>query len=312
MNPLSISMMPLSLLFYLLSGLRRLAYRIGILRSTLLPVTTIVVGNITLGGNGKTPVVIALYKLLESKGYKPAIVTRGYKSGNEKTIQLLSGGKTDSRAGDEANMLSEICQCPIGVSSKRVAVARSILEKFPAVDIILSDDGLQHYALKRDIEIAICRYVAFGNGLLIPAGPMREPRRRLLSVDISINRDSDQVVEYLEHVWNLQQPEIKKSIWEFKGKQVHAVAGIGFPEIFFASLRQLGIDPIEHEFPDHYDFSTEDLNLKPNLPILVTHKDAVKLKGMKNPDIWVVPLGVELSQDLQDQILNLVETKKRG
>jgi len=312
MNPLSISMMPLSLLFYLLSSLRRIAYRIGVFRSVRLPVTTIVVGNITLGGNGKTPVVIALYQLLESKGYKPAIITRGYKSGNENKIQLLSAGGTDSRAGDEANMLSEICRCPIGVGSRRAAAARSILEKFPEVDVILSDDGLQHYALKRDIEIAICRYVAFGNGLLIPAGPMREPRRRLLKVDLSINRDSDQITEYLEQVWNLQQPQTRKSILEFKGQQVHAVAGIGFPEIFFASLRQTGIDPIEHEFPDHHEFSAEDLDLKPDLPILVTHKDAVKLKGMANPDIWVVPLGVELSQDLQAQIMNLLETKHYG
>ena len=305
-------MMPLSLLFYLLSSLRRLAYRTGIFRSARLPVTTIVVGNITLGGSGKTPVVIALYQFLESKGYKPAIITRGYKSGNEKKIQLLSAGGTDSRAGDEANMLSEICRCPIGVGSRRAAAARSILEKFPEVDVILSDDGLQHYALKRDIEIAVCRYVAFGNGLLIPAGPLREPRRRLAKVDLSINRDGDQIIEYLEQAWNLQDPQTRKSVWEFKGQQVHAVAGIGFPEVFFASLRQAGIVPIEHEFPDHHDFSAEDLDLKPNLPILVTHKDAVKLTGMTNPDIWVVPLGVELSQDLQDQIINLLETKHYG
>ena len=312
MNPLSISMMPLSLAFYFLSSLRRLSYRIGVFRSARLPVTTIVVGNITLGGNGKTPVIIALYQLLEKQGYKPAIITRGYKSGNENKIQLLSGGRTDNGVGDEANMLSEICQCPIGVSAKRAAAARSILENFPAVDIILSDDGLQHYALKRDIEIAVCRFVAFGNGLLIPAGPMREPRRRLTRVDIVINRDSDQIIEYLDQVWNLHEPQNKKSIWEFKGQQVHAVAGIGFPEIFFASIRQLGIEPIEHEFPDHHDYSSEDLDLKPDLPILVTHKDAVKLKGMSNLNIWVVPLGVELSQDLQDQVLNLVETKKHG
>jgi subfamily B ATP-binding cassette protein MsbA len=312
MNPLSISMMPLSLLFYFLAKLRHLGYRLRILRSTRLPVTTIVVGNITLGGNGKTPVVIALYQLLEKLGYKPAIITRGYKSGNEHRVQLLSGGSIDSRAGDEANMLSEICQCPIGVGSKRVAAARDILAKFPEVDIILSDDGLQHYALKRDIEIAVCRYVAFGNGLLIPAGPMREPRSRLSKVDITINRDGDQIIEYLDQVWNLHQPETRKSIWDFKGQQVHAVAGIGFPEIFFASLRQVGIDPIQHEFPDHHDFSTEDLNLKPDLPILITHKDAVKLKGVANPDIWVVPLGVELSQDLQGQIVKLLEAKHRG
>jgi tetraacyldisaccharide 4'-kinase len=113
-------------------------------------------------------------------------------------------------------------------------------------------------------------------------------------------------------VWNLHNPQDKKSIWEFKGQQVHALAGIGFPEIFFASIRQIGIDTIEHKFPDHHDFKSEDLDLKPDLPILVTHKDAVKLKGMMNPDIWVVPLGIELSQDLKDQIMKLLEAKQNG
>ncbi|MFV2031108.1 MAG: tetraacyldisaccharide 4'-kinase, partial [Gammaproteobacteria bacterium] len=312
MNPLAIMLMPLSLLFYIASGIRRLGYRIGLLRSVHLPVTTVVVGNITLGGNGKTPVVIALYQLLKQKGFIPAIVTRGYKSGHEKKIQLLAGGQIDRRVGDEANMMSEICRCPVGVGADRVQAARQILEKFPQVDIIISDDGLQHYALQRDIEIAVCRYVAFGNGLLIPAGPMREPRDRLRQVDITINRDSPQVIESLGEVWNLAEPHRRMHVSEFKGQQIHALAGIGFPEFFFASLRQVGIDPVEHEFPDHHDFTQQDLDLKPELPILVTHKDAVKLKGMPKDNIWVVSLTIELSQEVQDNFLNLLETKHHG
>ena len=312
MNPMSILLMPLSLVFYVAASLRRLGYRAGLLRSTQLPVTTIVVGNITLGGNGKTPVVVALFQLLQRNGFRPAIITRGYKSGNENKIQVLTGGRTDSGVGDEANMMSEICKCPIGVGSNRVAAAVKILQVDPETNVILSDDGLQHYALYRDIEIAVCRYVAFGNGLLIPAGPMREPRNRLQQVDISINRDSDQIIESLGLVWNLIQPSEIMPIQKFKGQQVHALAGIGFPEIFFAALKQIGIDPIEHEFPDHHEFTDQDLNLKPDLPILVTHKDAVKLKGMANPNIWVVPLEIELSQDLQDQIMQLLETRHHG
>jgi len=312
MNPMSILLMPLSLAFHVAASLRRLGYRAGLLKSTQLPVTTIVVGNITLGGNGKTPVVIALFQLLQRNGFKPAIITRGYKSGNENKVQILTAGRTDKQVGDEANMMSEICQCPIGVGSNRVAAALKILQIDPETNIILSDDGLQHYALKRDIEIAVCRYVAFGNGLLIPAGPMREPRNRLQRVDISINRDSDQIIESLGLVWNLMQPTEKIPIQNFRGQQVHALAGIGFPEIFFASLKQIGIDPIEHEFPDHHEFTSEDLNLRPELPILVTHKDAVKLKGMANHNIWVVPLEIELSQDLQDQIMQLLETRHHG
>ena len=312
MNPMSILLMPLSLGYYLAAGLRRLGFRAGLLRSTQLPVTTIVVGNITLGGNGKTPIVVALFQLLQGKGYKPAIITRGYKSGYENKVQVLTGGRTDNQVGDEANMMSEICQCPIGVGANRVAAALKILQVDPETNVILSDDGLQHYALKRDIEIAVCRYVAFGNGLLIPAGPMREPRSRLKQVDIAINRDSNQIIESLGQVWNLMSPAKKIPVEDFINQQVHAIAGIGFPEIFFTALKQVGIDPIEHEFPDHHEFTSQDLNLKPELPILVTHKDAVKLKGMANHNIWVVPLEIELSQDLQDQLMQLLESRHHG
>jgi len=209
-------------------------------------------------------------------------------------------------------MMSEICRCPIGVGAARVAVATQILEQFPDTDIILSDDGLQHYALKRDIEIAVSRYLSLGNGLMLPAGPLREPRGRLKRVDLTINRDGDQVIESLGKVWNLAQPEKTKHISEFMGRQVHALAGIGFPEIFFASLAQMGVDVIEHEFPDHHEFNAQDLNLKPELPILVTHKDAVKLKSIARENLWVVPLNIEFSEALSNQILELLEDCHRG
>ena len=312
MNPVSIMLMPLALIFYLLSNIRRFAYRSRLIKSTRLPVTTIIVGNITLGGNGKTPIVVALFELLKGWGYNPAIVTRGYKSGREKKLQILYDGQIAAGVGDEANMISEICRCPIGVGSDRVGAARQLLEKHPQIDVLLSDDGLQHYALQRDIEIAVCRYVAFGNGLLIPAGPLREPRDRLKDFDLTINRDSEEITESIAQVWNLYEPELKRHISEFQGRQVHALAGIGFPDVFFASLRQLGISVIEHEFPDHHQFTTKDLQLKPDLPILVTHKDAVKLHGINRDDIWVVPLHLELSQSLQDNILQLLERKHHG
>ena len=312
MNPLAILLMPVSLVFYLGASLRRLGYRMRLLRSHKLPVTTIIVGNITLGGNGKTPIVVALYQLLQDKGYKVGIVTRGYKSGNENRIQILAGGLTSAGVGDEANMISEICRCPIGIGANRVTAAKRILQQYPEIDVILSDDGLQHYALKRDIEIAVCRFMALGNGLMLPAGPLREPRERLQQVDITINRDSDQVVESLGEVWNLLRPEIKRNIGEFQGRQVHALAGIGFPEIFFASLAQMGIDVIEHEYPDHHEFSAQELNLRPQLPILVTHKDAVKLKAIAGENVWVVPLHIDLGEELSDRILQLVEKHKHG
>jgi len=312
MNPLSILLMPISLVFYLGSSMRRLLFRTGILKSYKIPATVIVVGNITLGGNGKTPIVIALHQLLQERGYRVAIITRGYKSGHENTIQILNDGMTSAAVGDEANMISEICHCPIGVGANRVGSAQRILQQFPETDVILSDDGLQHYALKRDIEIAVCRFLAFGNGLLLPAGPLREPRSRLQQVDIIINRDSDQVIESLGEVWNLLEPDRRRNINDFHGKQVHALAGIGFPEIFFASLAQMGIDVIEHKYPDHHEFSAQELNLKPELPILVTHKDAVKLKALARENVWVVPLRIELGKALSEQIIQLVEQRSHG
>jgi tetraacyldisaccharide 4'-kinase len=312
MNPLAILLGPVSLIFYATASLRRLGYRLKVLRSKKLPVTTIVVGHITLGGNGKTPGVIALYQLLQAKGSRVGIITRGYKSGYEKAVQVVNDGMTNATVGDEANMMSEICRCPIGVGADRVAAATRILQLYPDIEIILSDDGLQHYRLRRDIEIAVCRYLALGNGLMLPAGPLREPRSRLQQVDITIDRDSDQIVESLGEVWNLLQPDIKRNISEFNGKQVHALAGIGFPEIFFASLAQMGIDVIEHEYPDHHEFSVQELNLKPDLPILVTHKDAVKLKAIARDNVWVVPLHIELGEDLSNQVLQLLESRHHG
>ncbi|MCP4469770.1 MAG: lipid A export permease/ATP-binding protein MsbA [Gammaproteobacteria bacterium] len=312
MNPLAILLGPVSLIFYAAASLRRLGYRLKLLRSKKLPVTTIVVGNITLGGNGKTPIVIALYQLLQAKGYRVGIITRGYKSGHEKVVQVINDGMTNAAVGDEANMMSEICRCPIGVGADRVAAATRILQQYPDIEIILSDDGLQHYRLRRDIEIAVCRYLALGNGLMLPAGPLREPRSRLRQVDITINRDSDQIVESLGEVWSLSQPDIKRNISEFNGKQVHALAGIGFPEIFFASLAQMGIDAIEHEYPDHHEFSAQELNLKPELPILVTHKDAVKLKAIARDNVWVVPLHIELGKELSNQVIQLLENRHHG
>ena len=130
--------------------------------------------------------------------------------------------------------------------------------------------------------------------------------------DVIINRESDQIIESLGQVWNLADPDQTRHIAEFQGQQVHALAGIGFPETFFASLEQIGIDPIEHEFPDHYEFSAQDLALRPELPILVTHKDAVKLRGIAKDNVWVVPLTLELSKSLQNQLFQLLESKHHG
>ncbi|MFT7675953.1 MAG: tetraacyldisaccharide 4'-kinase [Gammaproteobacteria bacterium] len=312
MNPLAILLMPMSAIYFCLTKFRKLAYKLKLFKSTQMPVTTIVVGNITIGGNGKTPVVIALYTWLKSEGYKPAILTRGYKSGNEGRVQIVSEGETSPGIGDEASMISEACLCPVGVGANRVQVATQILNRFPDTDILLLDDGLQHYAIKRDIEISVDRVMGLGNNLLIPAGPLRETRNRLNEVDLNINRDSEQISEILDEVWNLNDPEMRKPISEFKDQTVHAMAGIGFPEVFFSSLKQIGIHLTEHEFPDHYEYQVSDLILEPELPILVTHKDAVKMRGIAGPNVWVVPLTVELSDEICGSLKHLIEARRHG
>jgi tetraacyldisaccharide 4'-kinase len=313
---LAFALWPLSLLFCALAWLRRQLYQRGFLRSSKLPVTTIVVGNISLGGNGKTPFVVALVDLLKHKGYRPGILTRGYKSDYEHEITLLFDAKTSERSGDEANMLSQLCACPIAVGADRVQGGKALLQRFPDVDVIVTDDGLQHYALARDIEIIVQRQAANGNGFCLPAGPLREPVRRLKAADIVIDRDGTELDECFGNCWNLLDAQKKCALKVFRGQKVHALAGIGFPDLFFDALRAQGLEVDAHAFADHYAFSENDLYGLNDAPLLVTHKDAVKLKAMAEKlhltNLWVVPLELTLSDDLQYRLFKLIEKKHNG
>jgi len=307
---------PLSMLFCALVGLRRWLYRRGILRSEKLPVTTIVVGNISLGGNGKTPFVVSLVQLLKQRGYHPGILTRGYKSDYEHQTTLLDVSETSDRAGDEANMLSQLCHCPIAVGANRVEGGRTLLQRFPDIDIIVTDDGLQHYALARDIEIIVQRAAANGNGFCLPAGPLREPRSRLKTADLVVNRDGAELSEHFGRCWNLLDAQQRCELSDFRGQKVHALAGIGFPELFFDALAELGLDIQRHPFADHHPFNANDLHGLNDAPLLVTHKDAVKLKAiaedLKRDNIWVVPLELTLSDDLQYRLIQRIEKIHHG
>lgn len=305
-NIISVMLYPLSLLFCALTLLRSFLYSQNILKNSKPNCPVIVVGNITVGGNGKTPVVLYLIELLKSKGYKPGIITRGYKSQAEATITLLDNGEQNELVGDESNMLSESCACPIAVGIERPVAAQRLMNE-KGVDVIISDDGLQHYALARDIEVVVKRDLAMGNGWCLPAGPLREPKSRLKRVDIVIDRDSDDVNESIAAIWALDNPENTKFISDFKGLRVHAIAGIGFPKAFFDGLKEQGLDVIEHHFSDHYDYSELDIQFNDGLPILMTHKDAVKVRAFKLKNAWVVPLNFELSNKIQKQLLTLLE-----
>ena len=307
---------PLSLVFCALVRLRRWLYRIGWLPSTRPDVPLIVVGNLSVGGQGKTPVVRALSLILQRQSRRVGLLTRGYKSDHEGDIRILEQGQTHPAAGDEANMLSELCGLPIAVGADRVAAADALLRQHPELDLLISDDGLQHYRLGRDIEIVVQRPGGYGNGFCLPAGPLREPLSRLRSVDLVIDRGSDDVRERLGDAWNLLDASQRRPLSTFAGRPLHALAGIGFPEAFFDGLRAAGLSPRCQAFPDHHDYAAMELRELVQQPLLVTHKDAVKLRpiaeaqGWRN--IWVVPLELELSDAVQSRLMQLLENKTRG
>ena len=307
---------PLSLLFCALVKLRRQLYRMHWLKSYRSPIPVIIVGNISLGGNGKTPIVHSVLKLLQKKGLNPGILTRGYKSDLEKEILILASAQTSEHAGDEANMLSEICACPIAVGADRIQSSQALLQQHPDLDVLIADDGLQHYRLDRDIEIIVERQQAYGNGFCLPAGPLREPKSRSDSADIIIQRDSNDIVEQFGDCWNLANPQQRCKLSSFANQKMAALAGIGFPQLFFDALSQQVELVQTFFFTDHHEYTRLDLQACLQWPLLVTHKDAVKIRHLLDEaellNIWVVPLELTLSDDLQYRLLNLLESKLHG
>lgn len=292
-----------------MSAARRYAYRIGWLESQRVPVPVIIVGNIVAGGSGKTPLVLYLCELLQRSGYQPGIVSRGYGGRAKRWPQCVRADSDPRQVGDEPVLLAMRSGCPMQVGPDRVAAARALLRDSTCT-VIIADDGLQHYALARDIEIALVDGARrYGNQHLLPAGPLREPLRRLRDVDAVICNSpgqtaapADEYVMQLEFntVYALRDPSRRQALADWRGQQVHAVAGIGHPERFFKQLAQTGIEPVAHPFPDHYRYRAEDLQFSPHLPLLMTEKDAVKCRQLElsavfeQHDIWVVPVSARL------------------
>ncbi len=301
-NGIAFLLMPLSWVFCLVVGIRRLAYRIGLLRSTRLPLPVIVVGNITVGGSGKTPLVIWLARYLQEQGLHPGIISRGYGGNARKWPQQVLPGSDPATVGDEAVMIARRTGCPVCVGPDRVA-AGSALAQHSNCDIIISDDGLQHYALQRDIEIAVVDGVReLGNRFCLPAGPLRERPSRLARVDMVVangigGRRQFSMRLRQNQVINLLDPEKTRKITEFvAGEPVHAVAGIGNPERFFSQLEGMGIKLIRHPFPDHHPFSAGDITPGDGRAVLMTEKDAIKCRRFARPEQWYIPVTAELDQ----------------
>jgi len=276
----------------------------------------VVVGNITVGGTGKTPLVIRLAGWLGEEGLRPGIVSRGY-GGRHGSPVPVRPDSDPLEAGDEPVLLARRTGCPVWVGRRRAEAARQLLAFHPEVDVILSDDGLQHYALGRDVEVVVIDGErGFGNGRLLPAGPLREPVARLERVDavvahggwhgpaLPVPRFDMQLQGRV--FWSLPEPERVAEADAFAGRPVHAVAGIGHPGRFFAHLDALGLEVIPRAFPDHHPYRREEL---PEGTLLMTEKDAVKCAAFGLRDAWALRVDAEVGAGLKTLILDRIRRR---
>ena len=289
-------------------ALRGWLYRQRILRAARVAVPVIVIGNLTAGGTGKTPLTVYVARLLLELGHHPGIASRGH--GRSSTgLQWVQAHSTAAEVGDEPLLLQQRTGLPVCVSARRIDAARALVAA--GCDVVLCDDGLQHLALARDLEICVIDgRRGFGNGLFVPAGPLREPRSRLHSVDlVVINTSADQstaadVPNGLQMrllgdlAWPVDGSQAPRPLHEFAGSELHAVAAIGNPGRFFAQLRRAGLAPLEHIFADHHQYSAADLQFAQGQVLLMTEKDAVKCRSFAAPGQWYVP--VEATFDAAD------------
>lgn len=315
----SLLLIPLSALFACASGLRRIAYRYGLLRRHRLPVPVVVVGNISVGGTGKTPVVLWLVQALRESGRNPGIVSRGYRGSSPLTA--VSSDSDPAKVGDEPVLLAARADCPVVVGRDRVAAAHLLLAANPGVDVILSDDGLQHYRLMRDVEIAVIDgQRGTGNGCLLPAGPLRERASRLQSVDaivtngrmpLKFSASTFSMVLKGTQMRNLRDAANTRAIADFAGKPLHAIAGIGNPQRFFDHLRQAGLSIHAHPFADHHPFSVSDFEYGDDLPVIMTEKDAIKCRSFAQDNWWMLPVDAQIDPGLAD-LVNQKISQSRG
>ncbi|HZW12046.1 MAG TPA: tetraacyldisaccharide 4'-kinase [Noviherbaspirillum sp.] len=308
---------PLSLLFRLLASSRRALYKAGVLQSTRLPVPVVVVGNIFIGGTGKTPLTIWLVAELRRAGFVPGVISRGYGSSNDTPVEVTSTSAPAS-VGDEPALIARCAGCPVMVGRNRVATAQALLAAHPELNLIISDDGLQHYALQRDVEIVLCDERGNGNGWTLPAGPLREPasRRRDFTV-VNSERVPEGIPDPIirmqlagnvaERLADPSQTMELSALSALPPCRIVAAAGIGNPARFFAMLRKAGLTIEEMPLPDHYDYTGNPFTDIQADIILITEKDAVKcmhLDTMKNdPRLWVVPVTARIDRALAERIV---------
>lgn len=293
--------------YRLLRALHLAPWRFGLRRPARIGVPVIVVGNLTVGGSGKTPLVIALIEALRANGLTPGAVSRGY-GGSDRGPLLLDDRSDPAQVGDEACLIQRRTGAKVAIGRDRVAAARLLVDC--GVDVIVADDGLQHPALGRDLEICVIDGERrFGNGRLLPAGPLRESLDRVTTFDFRVcNGGTPEPGEIAMHLVGstavaLTDASVCVPVADFVDRRVHAVAGIGNPQRFFSSLRRSGIELVPHAFADHYAYRPLDLDFGDNLPVVMTEKDAVKCASFAKPEWWCVPVIAELPGDFQEAVL---------
>jgi tetraacyldisaccharide 4'-kinase len=319
LTPLTAALWPASVLFRGAVALRRLLYRAGVLGSSAMRVPVIVVGSIVVGGTGKTPLARALAAALAKAGWRPGLVARGY-GGNNAAPRPVGRSDDPSVVGDESLLLAAD-GFPVWVGHDRAAAASSLLAADPRCDVVIADDGLQHYALRRDFEIAVIDAArGLGNGAMLPAGPLREPRGRLaevnavvrlVSADAPSESEGSSAMRYEALPWvNLARPGEAADLEAWRRGQIHALAGIGDPDRFFAELRRLGLDPICHAFSDHHRFVPDDVRLPGATAILMTEKDAVKCVAFADERFWYLPIRARIDPALVTSLTTIIRGRK--
>lgn len=309
-HPLVWLMSPFALLFYVLSAFRRLLFRLGIKKAYKAGVPVIVVGNISVGGNGKTPVVLALAEYYKKRGIRVGILSRGYGGTSSVYPRLVSADDSPLEVGDEPCLLAKRSLCHVVVDPIRSRGA-ACLEHDHQCQLIICDDGLQHYALSRDVELVVMDSRLVGSGFLLPMGPLREGMWRLSGVD-AIVHNSDRmptfrrpvapqfIMSLSAHQFVSVTANTTASIEDFRHTPCHALAGIGSPKRFFGHLSAMGITlKSQHALPDHHSFSVQDI---PRGRVLMTEKDAVKAVSFAHDDCWYLPVSAKISPDFYNLI----------
>jgi tetraacyldisaccharide 4'-kinase len=306
-----VPLLPVSWLFRLVVGLRRGLYRVGVMRSFRLPVPVIVIGNLTVGGSGKTPLVLWLAERLRQAGWRPGIISRGY-GGAAQGVQAVDADCGPSLVGDEPLLLARRSAVPVFIGRDRAAAGQALLAAHPDCNVIVSDDGLQHYRLRRSVEIAVFDARGAGNTRLLPAGPLREPLQRLSSATavvwngvalapnqtdptgnaLTLPQFSMRLVGRL--FFALADAQRRCAAEDLRGKRLYAIAGIGDPSRFFAQLDALGLEFEAHPFPDHHVYCTADLGFASDGVLLMTEKDAVKCAPLISREAWVLPVDAQI------------------